>query len=156
MNNIKERIKAAGDTYEAYKKEYEAVSLLDCEFKKENRDSVLQKTGGTWIGAGQLGEENFVVYCKGEIVFADYILPDGGCYLETAAELFKTASPKSKQRKWFNLFWLVALRDMVRENYNHGIGLDDILYDEKPLTFARLLKVNRLIKEIDKYATIRS
>lgn len=154
--NIQERIKAAGNTFEAYKKEYEAIPVSRCEFKVVDSKTVLDEDGN-WIGCGQLGrEKSFVVYYEGEVVQADYILYDGGSYLESALDLFNTASPKSKQRKWFNLFWLVALRDMVRENYNHGIGLDDILYDEKPLTFARLLKVNRLIKEIDKYATIRS
>ena len=153
--NIIERIEAAGGNFStAFRKEYEAIPVLKCEFKEENKEDILKKTGGSWIGAGQLGEgKSLVVYYNGEIVYADYFIVDI-CYLGSALALFNTASIWSKQCKWFNLYWLIVLRDIVRENYNHGIGLDDILYEEKPLTFDRIKKVRKLAKEIDKYATI--
>lgn len=144
--NIIERIKAAGGSFSAaFRKEYESISVVMCDFKVENKEDILKKTGGSWIGAGQLGEgKSLVVYHKGEIVFVDYILPDGGSYLGIALALFMTATTWSKLSKWFNLFWLIVLRDIVRENYNHGIGLDDILYEGKPLAFERIKKISRL------------
>ena len=154
--NIIERIEAADGRFStAFRKEYETIPVLKCDFKVEKKEDILKKTGGIWIGAGQLGEgESLVVYYNSEIVFADYILPFNECYLRTALDLFKTATIWSKQSKWYNMFWLIVLRDIVRENYNHCIGLDNILYEEKPLTFERIKKVRKLAKEIDKYATI--
>ena len=154
--NIIERIEAVGGKFStAYRKEYEAIPVLKCEFKEENKEDILKKTGGSWIGAGQLGEgKSLVVYYNGEIVFADYLLTDG-CYLGSALALFNTASIWSRQSKWFNLYWLIVLRHIIRENYNHGLDLDDILYEEKPLTFDRIKTVRRLAKEKDKYASIR-
>ena len=95
--NIIERIEAVGGKFStAYRKEYEAIPVLKCEFKEENKEDILKKTGGSWIGAGQLGEgKSLVVYYNGEIVFADYLLTDG-CYLGSALALFNTASIWSK------------------------------------------------------------
>ena len=133
--NIIERIEAVGGKFStAFRKEYEAIPVLKCEFKKENKEDILKKTGGSWIGA-------------------DYILTNG-CYLGSALALFNTASIWSKQSKWFNLYWLIVLRDIIRENYNHVLCLDDILYEEKPLTFDRIKTVRRLAKEKDQYASI--
>ncbi len=123
----------------------------------ELKRSTVTSESESWFDENMNGNgKSLVVYYKGEEVFRDYLLPDGDSYLGTALVLFKTATSWNKQSKWLNLFWLIALRDIVRENYNHGIGLDDILYDEKPFTYKRLLKINRLIKEMDPYATVRN
>ncbi len=37
---------------------------------------------------------------------------------------------KNKTADWVNLRNLWILRDCVRENYNHGIGVDDIIFGE--------------------------
>lgn len=154
--NIIERIEAAGGSYEtAWRKEYERISVLQCEFKKMDTSAILDELGGSWIGAGQLGvKQSVVVLYKGEIVFADYIMCDGSSYLESAFDLFKTATPWSKQSKWYNLYCLIVLRDLIRENVNHWLCLDDLLFSEKPLTLRRIREVKRLAKAKDKYATI--
>lgn len=134
--NMNEQIEEAESKFVPCRKNFEAISVLECDFKIDSE------------------KKNLEVYYKGKKVHSDYILSDDHSYLSTALALFKTATPRSKQSKWYNLYWLIVLRHIVRENYNHGIGLDDILYEEKPLTFERIKKVRKMAKEIDKYASI--
>lgn len=56
------------------------------------------------------------------------------------------------------------LRNCIRENYNHGIGVDDLIYGENfdgknldtltPLTKKRFELIIKRIQELDPYATI--
>ena len=73
-------------------------------------------------------EENkdFDIYYQGKLVLHDY--NHCGHYLYTAAVLFSRI--KNKTADWVNLRNLWILRDCVRENYNHGIGVDDIIFGE--------------------------
>ena len=73
-------------------------------------------------------EENkdFDIYYQGRLVLHDY--NHCGHYLYTAAVLFSRI--KNKTADWVNLRNLWILRDCVRENYNHGIGVDDIIFGE--------------------------
>lgn len=59
---------------------------------------------------------------------------------------------------------LWTLRNCIRENYNHGIGVDALIYGDDfdgknpdtltPLTKKRLDLIVKRIKELDKYATV--
>lgn len=74
--------------------------------------------------------------------------------------------PKIKNRTadWVNLRNLWMLRNCIRENNNHDIGVDSLIYDENfdgenpdtltPLTKARFDLIVKRIKELDKYATV--
>ena len=107
-------------------------------------------------------EENkdFDIYYQGKLVLHDY--NHCGHYLYTAAVLFSRI--KNKTADWVNLRNLWILRDCVRENYNHGIGVDDIIFGENfdgenldrltPLTKKRFDYLCKRIKELDPYATI--
>ena len=63
-----------------------------------------------------------------------------------------------------NLRDLWTLRNCVRENYNHGIGVDELIFGENfdgenldmltPLTQKRFDLIIQRIKELDEYATI--
>ncbi|KAA5110560.1 exo-poly-alpha-D-galacturonosidase, partial [Bacteroides fragilis] len=65
---------------------------------------------------------------------------------------------------WVNLRNLWTLRNCVRENYNHGIGMNDLIFGENfdgdnldtltPLTKKRFDFLCKRIKELDPYATI--
>lgn len=107
-------------------------------------------------------EENkdFDIYYQGKLVLHDY--NHCGHYLYTAAVLFSRI--KNKTADWVNLRNLWILRDCVRENYNHGIGVDDIIFGEDfdgenldtltPLTKKRFDYLCKRIEELDPYATI--
>lgn len=95
------------------------------------------------------------IYYQGERVLHDY--DHVGHYLRTAIELFRHV--RRKNADWLNLDSLWTLRNCVRENYNHGIGVDDLIFGENydtitPLTKARFEKIQKVIKERDPYATI--
>lgn len=51
-----------------------------------------------------------------------------GHYLRTAVILFRRV--KSRTADWVNLRNLWTLRNCVRENYNHGIGMNDLIFGE--------------------------
>ena len=107
-------------------------------------------------------EENkdFDIYYQGRLVLHDY--NHCGHYLYTAAVLFSRI--KNKTADWVNLRNLWILRECVRETYNHGIGVDDIIFGENfdgenldtltPLTKKRFDYLCKRIKELDPYATI--
>ena len=106
-----------------------------------------------------LGNQDIDIYYQGELVFHDY--DHVGHYLRTAIELFRHV--KRKDADWLNLDSLWTLRNCVRENYNHCIGVDDLIYGENffgdfdtltPLTKARFEKIQKTIKERDPYATV--
>ena len=100
------------------------------------------------------------VYYLGERVLHDY--DDVAHYLRTAIILFKHV--KNRDADWLNLENLWTLRNCIRENYNHGIGVDDLIFGENffeekletltPLTKARFEKIQKVIKERDPYATV--
>jgi hypothetical protein len=107
-------------------------------------------------------EENqeIVLYYLGERVLHDY--DHVGHYLRSAIILFRKI--KNRTADWVNLHNLWTLRNCIRENYNHGIGVDALIYGEyfdgenldtlKPLTKQRFELIIRRIKEKDEYATI--
>lgn len=100
------------------------------------------------------------IYYLGERVFHDY--DHVGHYLRSAIVLFQEI--KDRRADWVNLENLWKLRNCIRENYNHGIGVDDLIYGENyngenpetltPLTKKRLNLIVKRIKELDMYATI--
>ena len=65
---------------------------------------------------------------------------------------------------WVNLKNLWLLRDCIRENFTHGLEVDDLIFGEtfdgedpetiKPLTKERLFKIKKVIQEKDPYATV--
>ena len=71
---------------------------------------------------------------------------------------------KIKTAEWVNLRKIWILSDSVRENYNQGIGVDDIIFGENfdgenldtltQITKKRFDYVCKRIKELDPYATI--
>jgi hypothetical protein len=77
-------------------------------------------------------------------------------YLYTATVLFGRI--KNRAANW------VILRNCIRENYNHGIGVDDLIYGKNfdgehldtltPLTKKRFELIIKRIQELDPYATI--
>ena len=106
-----------------------------------------------------LENQDIDIYYQGERVLHDY--DHVGHYLRTAIELFRHV--RRKDADWLNLDSLWTLRNCVRENYNHGIGVDDLIYGENffgdfdtltPLTKARFEKIQKTIKERDPYATV--
>ena len=106
-----------------------------------------------------LENQDIDIYYQGERVLHDY--DHVGHYLRTAIELFRHV--RRKDADWLNLDSLWTLRNCVRENYNHGIGVDDLIYGEDffgdfdtltPLTKARFEKIQKVIKERDPYATV--
>ena len=108
------------------------------------------------------GEQNqeIVLYYLGERVFHDY--DHVGHYLRSAIVLFQQI--RNRTADWVNLENLWTLRNCIRENYNHGIGVDDLIYGENydgenpetltPLTKQRFELIIKRIKEKDEYATI--
>lgn len=66
---------------------------------------------------------------------------------------------RKRTADWMNLENLWKLRNCIRENYNHGIGVDALIYGENlntltPLTKKRFELIIKRIKEKDEYATI--
>lgn len=82
--------------------------------------------------------------------------------LRSAIVLFRQI--RNRTADWVNLRNLWTLRNCIRENYNHGIGVDALIYGENydgenletltPLTKQRFELVIKRIKEKDEYATI--
>lgn len=108
------------------------------------------------------GESVFLTSRIGDFKLVLHDYNHCGHYLYTAAVLFSRI--KNKTADWVNLRNLWILRDCVRENYNHGIGVDDIIFGEDfdgenldtltPLTKKRFDYLCKRIKELDPYATI--
>ena len=71
---------------------------------------------------------------------------------------------RNRAAEWVNLRNLWILRNCIRENYNHGIGVDDLIFGENfdgknldtltPLTKKRFELIIKRIQELDPYATI--
>lgn len=101
------------------------------------------------------------IYYLGERVLHDY--DHVGHYMRSAIILFRRI--KNRTADWVNLQNLWTLRNCIRENYNHGIGVDSLIYGEDfdgmnpetltPLTKKRFDLIVKRIKELDKYATIQ-
>ena len=72
------------------------------------------------------GNKDFDIYYQGKLVLHDY--NHCGHYLYTATLLFSKI--RNITADWVNLHNLWILRNCVRENYNHGIGVDDIIFGE--------------------------
>lgn len=97
------------------------------------------------------------VYLGNTMVFTDY--NHVGHYFINAVQLFNTI--KNKQADWVHLGNLWLLRNCIRENYNHGLGFEYLIWGNvgdpdyiEPLTKKRLDAVVKAIKEADPYATI--
>ena len=99
-------------------------------------------------------------YFDGKLVFHDY--NNVGFYMQTAIELFKKV--EDQEAKWMNLRNLWNLRNIIRENYNHVLEVDDLIYGDNyieedystvtPLTEERLNYIVQVIKEKDPYASV--
>ena len=72
------------------------------------------------------GNKDFDIYYQGKLVLHDY--NHCGHYLYTATLLFSKI--RNITADWVNLHNLWILRNCVRENYNHGIGVDHIIFGE--------------------------
>lgn len=68
-------------------------------------------------------KQDLDIYYLGKRVLHDY--DHVGHYLRTAVILFRRV--KSRTADWVNLRNLWTLRNCVRENYNHGIGMNDLI-----------------------------
>ena len=100
------------------------------------------------------------IYYQGKLVCHDY--DHVGHYMRSAIVLFGMI--RNRTADWVNLENLWTLRNCIRENYNHGIGVDALIYGENydgenpetltPLTKKRLEIICKRIRELDKYATI--
>lgn len=95
------------------------------------------------------------IYYRGEMVFTDY--DHVGHYLRNAIALFQTI--RRKNADWVNLANLWLLRNCIRENYNHGIGIEDMIFGNdvdtlQPMTKQRLFAAAKEIQRRDKYATL--
>ena len=66
------------------------------------------------------------IYYLGERVLHDY--DHVGHYMRSAIILFRRI--KNRTADWVNLQNLWTLRNCIRENYNHGIGVDSLIYGE--------------------------
>lgn len=105
-------------------------------------------------------EQDFDIYYMGKLVLHDY--NHCGHYLYTATVLFSRI--KNRAADWVNLRNLWILRNCIRENYNHGIGMDDLIFGKNfdgenldtltPLTKKRFELIIKRIQELDPYATI--
>ena len=110
----------------------------------------------------KVDEENkdFDIYYQEKLVLHDY--NHCGHYLYTATILFSKI--RNITADWVNLRNLWTLRNCIRENYNHGIGVDDLIFGENfdgdnfdtltPLTKKRFELIIKRIKKLDPYATI--
>lgn len=104
--------------------------------------------------------EDIDVYYNGELVLHDY--NHCGYYLYTAIRLF--ARIKRITLEWVNLKNLWILRNCIRENHNHCIGVEHLIYgshfDGKnydtitPLTQRRFDYLCKRIRKLDPYATL--
>lgn len=117
--------------------ELKDVPFADCEIveDKENKD--------------------IDIYYRGVMVLSDY--DHVGHYMRNAVALFQTI--KRKRADWVTIGNLWLLRNCIRENYNHGIGVEDMIFGEddktlQPMTKQRLFAAAREIRRRDKYATI--
>lgn len=97
------------------------------------------------------------IYYRNEIVFTDY--NHVGHYLNNAIALFQTI--KRQNADWVNLENLWLLRNCIRENHNHGLELEEMIfgkryaYDEiEPMTKQRLFAIAKAIRDKDEYATL--
>lgn len=100
------------------------------------------------------------IYYHGECVLHDY--DHVGHYLRSAIVLFRKI--RRRTADWVNLRNLWTLRNCIRENYNHGIGVDSLIYGESfdgenidtltPLTKKRFEFMVKRIKELDEFATV--
>lgn len=70
--------------------------------------------------------QEIVLYYLGERVFHDY--DHVGHYMRSAIVLFRQI--RNRTADWVNLRNLWTLRNCIRENYNHGIGVDALIYGE--------------------------
>lgn len=105
-------------------------------------------------------EKHIIVYYLNDKVLSDY--NDVAHYLATAIELFRRV--RNQQAGWLNLENLWTLRNCIRENYNHGLELDALIFGGQfdgrnpdtvtPLTMERFNKVVKAIRERDPYASV--
>lgn len=147
-------------------------SYFICIFAENHKDTLMKPT--TYIDWDNLvnipflfcqavedeKEQDFDIYYMGKLVLHDY--NHCGHYLYTATVLFSKI--KNRAANWVNLRNLWILRNCIRENYNHGIGVDDLIYGENfdrehldtltPLTKKRFGLIIKRIQELDPYATI--
>ncbi|OUN77915.1 exo-poly-alpha-D-galacturonosidase [Bacteroides sp. An51A] len=104
--------------------------------------------------------QNIYIYHNGSEVLSDY--NHTGFYLETAIALFMAI--KDQNQSWMNLGNLWKLRNCIRENLNHNLKLDRLIYGESfdgsnvstltPLTESCFYEIIKEIQSLDEYATI--
>lgn len=104
--------------------------------------------------------QNIYIYHNGSEVLSDY--NHTGFYLETAIALFMAI--KDQNQSWMTLGNLWKLRNCIRENLNHNLKLDRLIYGESfdgsnastltPLTENRFNEIIKRIQSLDEYATI--
>lgn len=97
------------------------------------------------------------IYYRGVMVSSDY--DHVGHYMRNAVALFQTI--KRKKADWVTIGNLWLLRNCIRENFNHGLGLDDMIFGDslnldelQPMTKQRLFAAAKEIRRRDKYATL--
>lgn len=97
------------------------------------------------------------IYYRGVMVSSDY--DHVGHYMRNAVALFQTI--KRKKADWVTIGNLWLLRNCIRENFNHGLGLDDMIFGDslnldelQPMTKQRLFAAVKEIRRRDKYATL--
>lgn len=78
------------------------------------------------------------IYYLGKRVFHDY--DHVGHYMRSAIILFRRI--KNRTADWVNLQNLWTLRNCIRENYNHGIGVDSLVMNKNSLELFSLLSEN--------------
>ena len=78
------------------------------------------------------------IYYLGKRVFHDY--DHVGHYMRSAIILFRRI--KNRTADWVNLQNLWTLRNCIRENYNHGIGVDSLIYGEASAAFSSTVQRN--------------
>lgn len=101
--------------------------------------------------------QNIDIYYQGKMVFTDY--NHVGHYLVNAISIFQTI--KRINAEWVNLDNLWLLRNCIRENFNHGLELEEMIYGKRyvhdeiePMTKQRLFAIAKAIRERDEYATL--
>lgn len=100
------------------------------------------------------------VYYLGQLVCHDY--DHVGHYFRTAIIFFRRI--RNRSADWVNLENLWLLRNCIRENFNHGLELEELIYGRtfdgenadtiEPLTKERLFKIKKAIQDKDEYATV--
>ena len=152
--------------HEAIGVDIEEMDITDAEcvnrvITEAAPDVVIHCAAWTAVDAAEDEENQEIdVYYLDKRVCHDY--DHVGHYFRTAIIMFRRI--RNITADWVNLKNLWLLRDCIRENFNHGLEVDDLIFGEtfdgedpetiKPLTKERLFKIKKVIQEKDPYATV--